>query len=217
MRTKTILISALLAVLVFSQAQALRAQEKEKNFYGNFSFGYRAVDTSGAYEKYKEHINLDKGVRLFNFNLTYLATNDLKKLFDRLDVNINNFGGDPFETFRVSLQKYGTYKFQFDRKKSDYYYNDLYQVGRGALYDYHSLDFNRISDSALFNLTLCKNANVYLNYDRTTKSGTSITTFDINRIEFETDKPLSEKLSEVAVGLDLHLNRYSFVVEGRRQ
>jgi hypothetical protein len=217
MRTKTLLISALLAVLVFSQALALQAQEKEKNFTGNFSFGYRAVDTSGAYEKYREHINLDTGVRLFNFNLTYLATDDLKTLFDRIDMNVTNFGGDPFETFRVSIQKYGTYKFQFDRKKSDYFYGDLYENGSGGLVDYHRLDFNRISDSAVFNLTLSKAINVYLNYDRYTKSGDSVVAFDINRLEAEADKPLSEKLSEVAIGLDLHVSRYGLVVEGRRQ
>ena len=217
MRTKTILISALLAVLVFSQALALQAQEKEKNFIGSFSFGYRAVDTSGATEKYREHINLDKGVRLFNFNLTYLATNDLKKLFDRIDMVVTNFGGDPFETFSVSLQKYGTYKFRYDRKKSDYFYSDLYENGSGGLYDYHRLDFNRISDSAVFNLTLCKNVAVYLNYDRYTKSGDSVVAFDVNRLEAEADKPLSEKLSEIAVGVDLHVSRYGLIVEGRRQ
>jgi len=216
MKTKTLWISALLAVLVLF-APVLRAQEREKNFTGQFSFGYRAVDTSGAYEKYREHINLEKGVRLFNFNLTYLATNDLKKLFDRVDVAATNLGGDPFETIHVALQKYGTYKFQYDRKKSDYYYSDLYQDGSGGLYDYRSFDFNRISDSAVFTLTLAKAVNVYLNYDRYTKTGDSTMALDLERIEAETEKPVSEKLSEVAVGLDLHVARYGLVVEGRRQ
>lgn len=217
MKTKTLWISALLAVLVFSSSLALQAQDAEKNFSGNFSFGYRAVDTSGAYEKYREHINLDKGVRLFNFNLTYLASNDLKKLFDRIDLNVNNFGGDPFETIHVALQKYGAYKFQYDRKKSDYFYSDLSQDGSGGLVDYRRLDFNRVSDSAVFNLTLCKALNVYLNYDRYTKAGESTMAFDISRLEIEAEKPVSERLSEVAVGIDLHVARYGLTVEGRRQ
>jgi hypothetical protein len=163
MKRTSILLSALLAALVFSQALALQAQDKEKNFYGNFTFGYRAVDTSGAYDKYREHINLEKGVRLFNFNLSYLATNDLKKLFDRIDMNVYNFGGDPFETCSLSVQKYGAYRFQFDRRKSDYFYGD--QVGPRSFFDTNSFDFNRISDSGLFSLTLSKNINVFLNID----------------------------------------------------
>jgi len=216
MKTKTLWISALLAVLVLF-SPVLRAQESEKNFTGHFSFGYRAVDTSGAYDKYREQINLEKGVRLFNFSLTYLATNDLKKLFDRIDVAATNLGGDPFETIHVALQKYGTYKFQYDRKKSDYFYSDLYQDGSGGLYDYRSFDFNRISDSAVFTLTLSKAVNVYLNYDRYTKIGDSTMALDLEGLEMDVEKPVSEKLSEVAVGLDLHVARYGLVVEGRRQ
>jgi len=217
MRKTTIFVSALFAVLVFSQALALRGEDKEKSFYGNFMFGYRAVDTSGATAKYREHINLEKGVRLFNFNLTYLAPDNLKKLFDRIDMNVTNFGGDPFETFSLSIQKYGTYKFQYERKKSEYFYEDLHQVGLRELFDSNSFNFSRIRDSGLFNLTLSKALNVYLNFDRYAKSGDSHTTFDINGLEVETDKPLSEKLTEVAVGVNLHVNRYSLVFEQRIQ
>lgn len=216
MRRTTIFVSTLLVALVFSQALVLQAQDKEKTFYGNFMFGYRTVDTSGASDKYKEHINLDKGVRLFNFNLTYIATDDLKKLFDRFTLNVNNFGGDPFETFHLSLQKFGRYKFQYDRKKSEYFYNDLQTIG-SVRYDAHSLDFSRISDSGLFNLTLSNNFSVYINFDHSAKSGTSAATFDINGIEFLMDKPLSEKFTETTVGLDLHVNRYSLVFEEKFQ
>lgn len=214
---KTILpISALLAALIFSQAIVLRAQDKETNFYGNFMFGYRTVDTSGAYDKYKEHINLEKGARLFNFSLTYIATDDLKKLFDRFTLNVNNFGGDPFETFRLSLQKFGRYKFQYDRRKSDYFYNDLQTIA-GLRYDAHSFDFSRISDSGLFNLILGTNASVYINFDHFAKSGSSATTFDIEGTQFLMDEPLSEKFTETTVGLDLHVSRYSLIFEERIQ
>jgi len=205
----------LLIVVVFCQSLAVYAQDKEKNFYGNFSFGYRAVDTSGAYDKYREHINLEKGVRLFNLNLSYLSGDELKKLFDRIDLNVYNFGGDPFETFRLSIQKFGMYKFQYDRKKSDYFYHD--QIGSLGFADLHSYNFTRLSDSGSFTAMLSKNFNLFLNFDRTTKTGSSITTFDLNRLEAETDKPLSEKLIEVAFGLDVHINRYSLVFEERIQ
>ncbi len=215
MKRISIPFSALLIVLLLSPALTLRAQDKDKNFYGNFMFGYRAVDTSGANDKYREDINLEKGVRLFNFNLTYLATDDLKKLFDRIDMNVTNFGGDPFETFSLSIQKYGAYKFKYDRRKSDYFYDE--QIGPFGFFDRNSFDFSRVSDSGLFSLTLNKNINVFMNFDRTTKTGASVATYDVERLEIETDKPVSEKFFEVAFGFDVHISRYSLVFEERVQ
>ena len=118
MRRKT-LLPIILTAFVLSLAFSLHAQEKENNqtFSGKFSFGYRTVDTSGAETKYKEDINLDDGARLFNLSLHFTPDGNLKRLLDRLDLNVYNFGGDPYETFGLTIQKYGKYKFQYDRKK----------------------------------------------------------------------------------------------------
>ena len=217
MKRTTILVSALLAVLVFSQALALQAQDKEKNFYGNFTFGYRAVDTSGAYDKYREHINLEKGVRLFNFNLTYLATNDLKKLFDRIDMNVYNFGGDPFETFSLSIQKYGTYKFQYRPKEIRLFLRDRPGRARRSL----RLPQLRFQPDLRQRPVQPDPEQKYQRLSEfrplSPNPASSVTTFDINRLEIEIDKPLSEKLTEVAFGFDLHINRYSLVFEERIQ
>ena len=73
-QTPSILLPVLLLVLVVAQALALAAQDKEKELHRSLSFGYRAVDTERrGYNKYREHINLDKGIRLFNFSLSYIA------------------------------------------------------------------------------------------------------------------------------------------------
>lgn len=215
MRTnKTFMIA--LAVIIAS-ALSLTAETQEKRFYGSLSFGYRAVETNGADFKYKEDINLEKGIRLFNLDLHYIADEKLKKLFDRIDLSLSNYGGDPFETFRLSARKYGKYTFQYDRKKSAYFYHDLHEVGAGAPYDYHSLDFERISDSGAFKYWLSRNLSFYVNFDKFAKTGTSITTLDINRIEFEFDRPVKENLREISVGTELRLKRYSFILEQKIQ
>ncbi len=217
MRRKKIFLPVILVGFVFSLTYCLQADDNDDNFYGNFMFGYRFVDTSGADFKYKEDINLDDGVRLFDFNLSYRPGDKLKKLLDRLDINVYNFGGDPFETLRISVQKNGKYKFLYDRKKAAYFYHDLHEVGSGGLYDLHTFDFERISDSGMLKIWLRNNSHFYLNFDRYTKKGDSVTTFDINRIEFEFDKPIREDSRTVTVGLDVNLKRYSFVLEEKIQ
>jgi hypothetical protein len=214
MRSKKIILPVILTAFIFTLAFSLQAQDDSKKFTGNFSIGYRSVDTDGALSKYKEDINLTDGVRLFNFNLHYSPGEKLQNLFDSLDLRMYNLGGDPFETFSLSVQKYGAYTFQYDRKKSTYFYEDMFEAG-GSLYDLHSFDFDRISDSGSLKVTLHKNADVYFNFDKYTKEGESITTFDLNRIEFEFDKPIREESKSIAVGVDLHMKGYSLLAEGK--
>lgn len=216
MRRSKISLTVISLVFVFSLAFSLQAQDDAGKFSGKFMLGYRFVDTDGSINKYKEDINLEDGARLFNFSLSYTPGESLKKMFDRIDLNIQNFGGDPFETLGFSVQKYGKYKFQYDRKKSTYFYGDLYESG-GSLYDLHTFNFDRRMDSALFKVWLGKYGSVFLNYDKFTKTGDSVTTFDINRIEFEFDKPIEEESRVVSFGIDLHVNRFSVMFEEKIQ
>jgi len=216
-KIKNILFLLILLVFIFSMPVSLKAENGDETFYGTFMFGYRTVDTSGADFKYKEDINLDDGLRLFNFSLHYTPEQGLKKLLDRIDININNFGGDPFETFRLSIQKYGSYKFQYNRRKAAYFYHDLYQPGEGQFYDLHAFDFDRIMDSGLLNIQLGNNLDLYLNFDRFVKKGNRTNTFDINRIEFEFEKPIEEESKEAVLGVSLHFNRYSILFEEKIQ
>ena len=211
MKSKKIILPIMM-VLVFSMALSLQAEE-EKNFYGQFTFGYRTVSTEGAMTKYKEDINLDDGMRLFNLNLHFTPTGTLKKFVDQIDLAVYNFGGDPFETFTLSVKKFGLYEFKYNRKKAEYFYNDMYDVGGGHLYDQHSFDFVRVMDSGSFKYSLGKIGLFHVNFDRYTKEGDSITTFDINRIEFEFDNPIKEEYNSGAVGIDLFLGRYTFGYE----
>jgi opacity protein-like surface antigen len=215
MKNKKIFIALTLTVFVFSAALSLQAQEQSRNLYGKFLLGYRFVDTSGTAERYKQDINLDEGLRLFNFNLQILPNETFKNLFDRIDINMYNLGGDPYETFRLAIQKSGKYKFQYDRRKSNYFYADQHEIDGGHLYNPFTFNFDRTMDSMLVKLWLHKYVDVYMNFDRYDKKGNSTLTLDINRIEFEFDKPIEENYKQFAIGVDFHLKNFTFVFEER--
>jgi hypothetical protein len=215
MRNKKILLTLTLAVLMCSVALSLQAQEQPKNLYGKFLFGYRFVDTSGTAERYKQDINLDDGLRLFNFNLQIRPNETFKSLFDRIDINMYNFGGDPYETFRLAIQKSGKYKFQYDRRKSNYFYADQHEIDGGHLYNPFTFNFDRTMDSMMIKVWLHKFVDFYVNFDRYNKTGDSTLTLDINRIEFEFDKPIEENYKQFAIGVDVHLKNFTFVFEER--
>jgi len=212
MQHKRIFLILTLIIFGFSTALSLQGEEESKNLYGKLLFGYRFVDTNGTVERYKQDINLDDGLRLFNFNLQIVPNETFKNLFDRIDINMYNFGGDPYETFRLAIQKSGRYKFQYDRKKATYFYADQHEVG-GHLLNPFSFDFDRTMDNIFFKLLINKNVDLYVNFDRYNKKGDSVITLDINRIEFEFDKPIQEDYKQMSLGVDFHMQNFSFVLE----
>ncbi len=212
---RTALAGAGLAIfLAAAAAPPLGAQGR---FTGDFLLGFRSVDTSGpgANAKYREDLNLKSGARLFNLNLTFLPDEGAKKLFDRFDLVMVNLGGEPYETISASLQKYGKFHIKYDRRKSAYYYKDLSLGDGGAPYDLHTFDFDRVADSGSARVWLNRNADVYLSFDRFTRKGASTMTQDIGLLAFQFDKPVQEESRQVALGLNVHFNRYTLFLEER--
>ena len=219
MRHSKLAIPVLLLALVFAQALTLAAQDKDadKAFTGTLSFGYRAVDQTGAADMYRQHINLDKGVRLFNFDLTYTPAGGLKSIFDRMDVHAVNLGGDPYESFALNVQKFGTYTFRYEHRKSTYFYANDDETVAGRLFDPARFNFDRVTDTGVLNVTLSKALGVFVNFNHYTKAGDSAASYDVDSAVIDTDRPVSEKMTELGFGLDLHANRFGLVFEQRHQ
>ncbi len=204
-------ITILMVILFcgFVTSASLSAADKaEDEFYGKFIVGYRFVDISGVEEKYKEDINLGDGLRLFNFKIHFAPVGKLNKYFDYMNVYVNNFGGDPFETMGLDIMKYGKYKFKFDRRKSEYFYNDHLEG-----HDFHTFAFDRINDSGLLKLWLGKKSHAYIDFNSYTKKGMSVNTLDLGRVEFEFEKPIDEMSTEVTLGFDHSGKSFAFVLE----
>jgi len=208
--------AAVMILFGFIFTGSLRAENKDTDkketpeFTGSFMLGYRFVDLTGTSveSKYKEDINLEKGPRLFNVKIHYAPRGDLKKLVDSLDLRIYNLGGDPFESFGLSAVKYGKYELKYDHKKAAYFYSDRLKAG-----DIHTFDFDRVMDSGMLKVWLNKEAHFYVNFDRYTKKGNSVTSYDINRLDVEFDKPIDEKSNEITLGADYSCNLFAVVLE----
>lgn len=213
MRKTKIFTALIVTAFVLSTIPAVHAQEQSKNLEGKFMFGYRFVDTSGTVERYKQDIGLDDGLRLFNFNLQITPNETFKNIFDRIDINMYNLGGDPYETFSLAIQKSGTYTFRYDRKKANYFYADQYEIGGGELYDPFTFNFDRTMDNMFFKIAVLKNVDVYANFDRYDKRGNRTMSFDLDRVEFEFEKPIEEDYKAFALGVDVHLLDFTFGFE----
>ena len=208
------------SVLVCLALGTVSAQEStDDDFTGRVEIGYRAVEVGGEEGKYRQHIGLDDGPRLFGLGFTFRPSGDLQERLDLIDFDLDHVGGEPFESFRFKARKAGAYEFRYDRRKSDYFYEDI--ILPAALADHSldnegdisSFDFERIRDAASVKVTLTPRANINVGFDRYTKQGVRTLALDIQRDVFELERPISEQLDEFSVGFDYTWPRATLYLE----
>ncbi|MCG8455962.1 MAG: hypothetical protein MI919_06730, partial [Holophagales bacterium] len=200
-----------LALLPLGAVWSPPAGAEDGDLDGRFRLGYRFVDTSGNENKYREDLNLDEGARLFELRLDFEAPDSMRSLVDRASLDVQTFGGDPFETLHLRVQRFGTFDFRFDRTESTYFYEDIivpkeladFNISDGG--DFHHFDFDRVRDRASLKVKITPAAEILVGLDRFTKKGESTTTLDVSRDEFELDQPVDESYDQLRVGL-----RYSW-------
>jgi len=174
---------------------------------GGFQLGFRVVEVGGQEDKYAEDVNLTDGPRLFRLSFELTPSRDLRDFIDRFQLDLSNVGGDPFETQRLAVKKYGRYSLKYERRKSSYIFNDdssaaaaaAHQLGAGS---FHSHDFERVQDTARLDLWLTKRAKLKLGFERFTKRGDGTLTLDVERDEFDLRSPIDESMNGYRVAFE---------------
>jgi len=188
---------------------------------GHLSVGGRNVDVDGDEGKYKQQVNLDSGARLFDFGFVYEPDGEGANVPDRVEAAASGLGGDPYQSLRLGVRKYGGYRLTYERSQSDYFYEDLLidpadenpTTSNGG--DFHHFDFQRIRDSADLDVQLTDQAKLLVGFDQYTKKGDSTTVLDISREEFEMDQSIDETLQNYDIGLVYDWNRASLRLNQR--
>jgi hypothetical protein len=209
--------TSLATLLVCAAAPAL-AQNGAPAVTGSVSVGTRSVDVGGALTKFREDVNLDAGVRLFDASLHY-QPNERGSGIDRFDLDATGLGGDPFESIHLGVRKYGAFDLKLDRRRSAYFYEDtilpaaLASVAGSTRGDVHHFDFERVRDSAALDIDVSPATQLSFGLEHQTRVGASTTTLDLQRDEFELDKPLDESLNGLTVGLRHSWDHITLIID----
>ena len=142
---------------------------------GEVSLGWRGVSVDGDRAKYRQQINLDDGPRLFDLRIDWQEAGSAPSSSlapDRLLVDVDNLGGDPFETLRIEAGRTGRYSASYRRHESEYFYDDLLirpeaadaEGSTGG--DFRRFDFERVQEQATLRVHLSPRATVELDLDR---------------------------------------------------
>ena len=214
LRFVSIMLAALLVALPTTAAGESAGSS------GQFMLGYRWVDIDGAERKYREDLNLDDGPILYQLDFELVPEGE-DRWADRIELDVNDLGSRAFETVHLGIRKYGAYKFKLDRRRSEYFYEDiivppeLANVRASTGGDFHHFDFERVRTRAELELSLSERATLSFDFDQHTKEGESTTTLDISRDEFEAHKPIDETLQTSTLGFTYSWDKATLILEER--
>ena len=212
-----------MVVLLAGAGSRVLAQQEEtaSRLRGHVEFGVRAVDVNGVEGRYRQHVNLDGGPRLFGLGLDYEPGGRLGDAVDRLSLDLSNFGGDPFQSLRFDLRKYGRYSLQYRHVESVYFHEDILFAGdvedpgihlEG---DFTAFDLTRVRDVLRFGLNLGSAAKLDLGLNRYTRKGDSQTKLRLARVVTPLARPVDETLNDVDIGFEYRWARAAVVFQER--
>ena len=191
------------------------APAAEPAFSGSLEVGYRATSTAGNFNVYRSVVNLGDGPRLFQADFT--MQDPKRRLFDRLDVRANNWGGDPYNTIFASARKQAVYDFRASYRNIAYF-NFLPSfanpfLDQGVLFSESTYDTHRRITEVGIDLFPGRLLIPYFAYGRNSDFGHGITTFVDTGNEYPVSTDLSSHLDNYRGGLRVEARRWHVTLE----
>lgn len=180
---------------------------------GEIALGWRDVAVDGERAKYRQHVNLGDGVRLMDFRYDWHRApprangNESGLTPDRLLVRLADLGGDPYERWDLEARRAGRYRARLSRQESEYFYEDLLVLPENASAeastggDFRHFDLRRTRDRADLTVEASERATLQLGFDRYRKRGDATTVLDIEREEFELERPVDETMESLSAAV----------------
>jgi hypothetical protein len=183
---------------------------------GSFEVGYRWIpNISGNLDAYRSVLNLGQGPRLLDADFTLRDPN--KRIFDRADVHASSWGGDPYNTLHVDVQKQNWYRLTADYRNIAYFnflpsYADP-TLNQGVLLNQNSFDTAIRTTDVELDLLPRKWITPYLAVGRNTQFGRGVTVFHSDINEYPVASLYSDQTDNYRGGVRMELGRVHLTLE----
>ena len=181
-------------------------------------FGYRwQINLKGSEDLYRTQVNLGEGPKLFGGTFFFVPADGDDKFFDRLELQMNNWGGEPYNTVRVRASKSGIYELNFLYQNISYF--SSIPSFANPLFDSGSLESQHKHDNALRTFSLDmrfrpgKKITPFFAYQRSARRGLMRTTLAADWDEFVLESNLDLHSNDLRGGVIFHLPRFSLLLE----
>jgi hypothetical protein len=183
---------------------------------GSIEVGYRWIpNIDGNFNAYRSVVNLGEGPKLLDAD--FILLNPSKLLFDRADVHATSWGGDPYNTLRVDIQKDKLYRLMADYRNIEYFnflpsYADP-TLNQGVLLNQNSYDTAIRTLHIQLDLLPGKWITPYLGFERNTQFGSGVTVFHTDQNDFPIASLYSDQTNTYHAGVRMELGRYHVSLE----
>jgi hypothetical protein len=170
----------------------------EYNIVQSYEMGYRFASVGGDDGMYRSVANYGNGIRLLAASLSVVSKDGHGKWFDRIQLNVQGLGNDPYEFASLRIEKNRLYRYDMIWRESDYF-NPALTISNGE----HFEDTTRTMQD--HDLTLFPQSNVrfFLGYSRNVDNGPELSTvelFDVRGDEYPVFAAVREEQNEYRLG-----------------
>jgi len=184
----------------------------EKDVAVTIDTGYRFLSgVGGSFPTYRSVVNLGEGPKLFGFDFTL---NDPKKrLFDRLAASAQSWGGEPYNTLRLSAEKAGWYRLNADYRNIAYY--NFLPTFATVDFQLNQRSYDMLRRSSSFELEFRPGALVspYAGFARDAGSGSGITPYVANGNDYPVATALRDETNLYRGGVRVNGRQYHVTLE----
>ncbi len=213
-----VLLLAGLATASAQQTQGLLGSEK---WTGSADIRNRFVtNVGGSSQVYRSVVNLGEGPRLFDGDLRFADPN--ARFADKLNLTMSSWGGDPYNTARLSMSKTKLYDLDLNYTNVAYF-NNLPSfanplLAEGSLTSQRALDITRRQLDLELRFLPSSRVTPYVGFYRADGFGQGLTTYVAGRIEneFPVNTKLDDELTSAHAGVNLSGSKWNVTLEQGR-
>jgi hypothetical protein len=182
---------------------------------GSIDFGFRwLTDVKGNFNQYRSVVDERQGPGLFGVDFT--IQDPKKRLFDRIDAQAYDWGGEPYNTARIAARKLGIYDFRFDYRNIAYFnaIPSYANPSAPAGFNEQSFDIRRRTLSAALDIFPGKRIIPYLAFERNSAHGNGIETWVLGATdEFPVPRLITDRMNNYRGGVRFEYNLFQVTLE----
>ena len=217
----TIRLAAMMLAATVAVAQQTDGLLGSERWTGSADVRNRFVsDIGGSSQVYRSVVNLGEGPRLFDGELRFV--DPAASFADELNLTMSSWGGDPYNTARLSVAKRELYDLDLNYRNVTYF-NNLPSFGNplfdeGSLVSQRALDITRRQVDLELKIKPTSRVTPYVGFYRADGFGRGLTTYAAGRIEneFPVNTEFDDQLTTVRGGVNLSGSRWNVTLEQGR-
>ncbi|MBI4445276.1 MAG: hypothetical protein HY645_05140 [Acidobacteria bacterium] len=218
MRHASLLFRAgLIAALSIAQLTATLFG-KDERYRFNLDFGYRwKAGFRGSKDLYRSQLDLGEGPKLLAGDFFVSAPKGSNRWFDRVELRMNSWGGEPYNSAQLRAAKAELYELFFSHRNVQYFNaipffaNPLFEQGVAATQ--HHFDISHRFISTDLRLRPQKAVVPFLSYHRAVRQGPVRTSLVAQGDEFVIHSQIETHSDDFSGGVELKFDALSLLLE----